>query len=250
MPGPARAGRDTGQQQARRLFAGIRHVHMRIGAKGDQRIGLLQHLRGDVGVQVQAGHDGHVRPHDLAHPRQQFAFAIVQVFGDHRAVQVQVDSVVAARPRGIQDFAGNTFKRVARDVGRGACSGPDHGMHAMPLRLDGVDETACGNVDRAQRQHVLAARHGGKAFAPDKVVVPGLGGRKGIGLVLEASHQDVHVVSSWIQVREFPGLPNYWRRRGLSAIALSARGLIPFAKPRFRGKSLIKLALRVPDGLA
>ncbi|MNU02506.1 hypothetical protein D3C72_2462370 [compost metagenome] len=66
----------------------------------------------------------------------------------------------------------------------------------MALGLDGVDEAACGNIDRAQRQHVFAPHHGGKAFTPDEIVVAGLGRRKGIGLVLKACHQDMHVVSS------------------------------------------------------
>ena len=86
---PVGAGFEAGQQQAGGVLAGVGHVHVRIGAEGGQAVGLAQHLGGDVGVQVQAGDDGHGRADGLAHARQQLAFAVVQVLGDHGAVQVR-----------------------------------------------------------------------------------------------------------------------------------------------------------------
>jgi hypothetical protein len=48
---------------------------------------------GHVGVQVEAGDDRHFRADDAAHAREQLAFAVVDVLGDHRAVQAQVHGV-------------------------------------------------------------------------------------------------------------------------------------------------------------
>ena len=68
-------------------------------------------------MQVQAGDDGHGRADGLAHARQQLAFAVVQVLGDHGAVQVQVDGVVAAFARRFDDLAGDALIGVGGDVG-------------------------------------------------------------------------------------------------------------------------------------
>ena len=54
---------------------------------------MLDHRLRHVGVEVQAGDDGDLGPDDLAHARQQVAFAVVEMFGDHRAMQVEIDAV-------------------------------------------------------------------------------------------------------------------------------------------------------------
>ncbi|MNQ71465.1 hypothetical protein D3C85_861330 [compost metagenome] len=196
-PDPLPARLDAGQQQARGLHAGVGHVHMRIGPERDQAVGFPQHLTGDVGVQIQAGDDRHVRPRDLAHAGKQFALAIVQVFGDHRAVQVQIDGVVAAGPRRVEDFAGDALVGVAGHVGRRAGARPDYRVNGMALFHHGVDEASGRDVDLAQRQHVLAAHHGGKALAADEVLVARLGRGEGVGFMLETSDQNMHDFFLW-----------------------------------------------------
>ena len=76
--------------------AGVGHVDMRIGAIGDQRVGMLDHFRRDIGVQVEADHQRQVLADHLAHAREDFAFAVVEMLGDHRAVQIEIDGVERA----------------------------------------------------------------------------------------------------------------------------------------------------------
>ena len=66
---------------------------MGIGAVGDQRIGMLDHFRRDVGVQVEADHQRQIVADRLAHAGENFAFAVVEMFGHHRAVQVEIDRI-------------------------------------------------------------------------------------------------------------------------------------------------------------
>ena len=58
---------------------------------------MLQHRACDVRVQVEARDDRHARANESADARQDFAFAIVEVLGDHCAVQVEIDAVDGAR---------------------------------------------------------------------------------------------------------------------------------------------------------
>jgi hypothetical protein len=54
-------------------------------------------------MQIELGPDGHVRPDDVADPRQQITFAIVVPVGDHRAVQEQQHAVHRQRRTQIRD---------------------------------------------------------------------------------------------------------------------------------------------------
>ena len=72
---------------------GFGHVDMRIGAIGDQRVGMLDHLGRDIGVQVEADDQWQVLADHPAHASQNFAFAVVEMFGHHRAMQVEIDRV-------------------------------------------------------------------------------------------------------------------------------------------------------------
>ncbi len=85
--------REPPLEEARDSRTGVGHVDVRIGAVGDQRVGVLQHLLRDVGMQVQAGHDRNVGADHGAHPRQQLAFTIVEVLRHHGSVQIQIDGV-------------------------------------------------------------------------------------------------------------------------------------------------------------
>ena len=80
--------------------AGVGHVDMRIGAVGDQRVRMLHHFGRHIGVQIEADHQRQILADHLAHAREDFAFAIVEMFRHHRAVQVEIDGVErAGRPR-------------------------------------------------------------------------------------------------------------------------------------------------------
>ena len=73
------------------------HVHVRIGAIGNESVAMRDHRLRHVGMQVEAGDNGNARAHQAAHARQKLAFAVVEVLGHHRAVQVEIDSVDRTR---------------------------------------------------------------------------------------------------------------------------------------------------------
>ena len=91
MQGPALG--DEPQQQLRGTAAGGRHIDMRVGAVADHRTGVPHHLRGQVGVVVEAGDDRQLLPDLRPDAAQQLALAVFVVLGHHRAVQVQIDAV-------------------------------------------------------------------------------------------------------------------------------------------------------------
>ena len=114
---PSRAQRAL--EQPRRALAGGGHVDVRIGAIGDEAVGMLDHRARDVGVQVEARDDGNAGADDLAHAREQLALAVVEMLGDHRAVQVEVDAVDRPGLRSrASHLADDALVRVRGDVRR------------------------------------------------------------------------------------------------------------------------------------
>nr|WP_266919718.1 hypothetical protein [Streptomyces sp. NBC_00893] len=112
---------------------------------------------GDVGVQVQAHHDRDIVPNDRAQSAEQFAFAVVMVFGRHRAVQVEVDRI---RPNGlcrIEDLAGDALVGVAGDPSGRAGRRPDHGHDVPVVGPRGGEKAAHRDVDVLQFVECLAA---------------------------------------------------------------------------------------------
>ena len=57
--------------RARGVLAGLHSIDVRIGAVGDHRVGVLDHLRRDIGVVVEADHDRHIGADRRPHPAQQ-----------------------------------------------------------------------------------------------------------------------------------------------------------------------------------
>ena len=68
---------------------------MRIGAVGDQGVAVRHHGLGQVGMQVEGGHDRDL-PDLRANPAQELALAVGQMLGDHGAVQVEEQGVERA----------------------------------------------------------------------------------------------------------------------------------------------------------
>ena len=100
-------------------LAGLGHVDVRVSAVSHQAVGHLQHARSDVGVQVQAGNDGHAGADHGADARDQFAFAVVGVFSHGCAVQVEVHAVQAlhhGRSHVFQNGAANALKSILRHI--------------------------------------------------------------------------------------------------------------------------------------
>ena len=58
-------------------------------------------------------------PINAAHAREQLAFAVVQMLGDHRAVQVEIDAVDGPEPGEAREhLADDALVRIARNVRR------------------------------------------------------------------------------------------------------------------------------------
>ena len=54
---------------------------------------MLHHFGRHVGVQIEADHQRQILADHLAHAPQDFTFAIVEMLGDHGAVQVEIDGI-------------------------------------------------------------------------------------------------------------------------------------------------------------
>src|SRR3546814_1242500 len=69
---------------------GIRHVDMRVGPISVQEIRAVDHLGGDVGVQVERADDDDAGPDHLAYAPYPPVLAVLEGLRDHGAVQVAV----------------------------------------------------------------------------------------------------------------------------------------------------------------
>jgi hypothetical protein len=118
--------------------AGRRHVDMRIGAVADHRTCVAHHLRGQVGVVVEAGDDRHPVPDQRADAAQQLAFAILVMLGDHRAMQVEIDAVERpSRREVVENAASDLLVSLALDIGGRRRRAPAqwHQVVAEPLNV-------------------------------------------------------------------------------------------------------------------
>ena len=161
---------------------------MRIGAEAHQRIGGLHHFRGDVAMQVKCGDDGHVGADDRADAGQKRAFAVILVFRDHRAVQVEEHTVKrACGLDSIHDFGGDRLIGVACHMGRGDRPAPQDRNHVPARAFAMFDGTADAEVDAPARCHQRgAARHRHIATALHEAGHVSRAWRKCIGFVQKA----------------------------------------------------------------
>ena len=186
------AGADQAHQQAGGARAGFGHVHMGIGAVDRQRIGVFDHGPGDVGMQVETGHHRHRRAHDFTHPAQQLAFAIVVMLGDHRTVQVEINAIEAARRFQARDqVVGKALERVLGDMRRGRGGRPRERRQPMAGRAQRDDRALHRNVGPGHRlEQGIALLDRRPAAALHEGLVVRLGRRKGVRLVLQATHRN------------------------------------------------------------
>jgi hypothetical protein len=152
---------------------------MRVAAEGRERARVAQHARGDVGLQVQAGDDGHRQPDDGAQPLERLAFAVVDMFRDRRAVQVEVDGVKALALRVLEQRAGDALVGVARDMRRRRRRGVDR-RQQRPAALLGVADEAAERLHGAAQplDHRRAPRRLRIAGPDSKVAQSALVGAK------------------------------------------------------------------------
>ena len=80
-----------------RLLRPLVLIDVRIRAVGDEPIAAIDHRARDIGVQIEARHDGDPRSHDAADTTQKLAFAVVQVLGDHRPMEIEIHAIDGTR---------------------------------------------------------------------------------------------------------------------------------------------------------
>ena len=199
-PHGAREGRASRAQREQHVGgapARLRHVDVRIGAIRHHAVGDLHHASGHVGVQVEARHDRHVRPHHATHAREDLAFAVVEMLGDHGAVEVEVDAVdgthVGEVPR---DLAHDALEGILGHVRRGRGGGPRETGRAMPCGVQRVEGAGGRDVGAGEAGHDrLAQRERRPRAALLECGEVRLARGEGIRLVLEAADGDGgHVV--------------------------------------------------------
>ncbi|KGD18181.1 transcriptional regulator, LysR family domain protein [Burkholderia pseudomallei] len=213
-------------EHPRGTLAGLRHVDVRIRAVGNERARMRGHSRGDVRMQIERHDDRHPLADDPPHAREELAFAVVELLGDHRAVQVEIDRVEAARLDRGDDLAADPLERAARHVRRRARARPHDRQQRVPARLRGPDEAADRHVDVAQRQHAGAARERRKAFAANEALIRRARRRERVGFVLKACNQNVHVAFLYgerhrepASIGRYAGVQACWQRAALLARA-------------------------------
>ncbi len=77
---------------------GFPHIDMGIGPIDIQHIGMVHHCLCNIGMQVQTDCNRQVGPDQRPDATQQFPFPILQMITDHRAMQIQIQSI---QPRAI-----------------------------------------------------------------------------------------------------------------------------------------------------
>ena len=167
---------------------------MGIGAISHQCICSVQHAVGDVGMQVQTRHQGHVVADQCTYPRQQFAFCIVRVFGHRGAVQVQVDRVNALRQALLQvrqHIRGNSLKSILGDVRGRTGSGPHRRPQLPAMAFGRINETTHRDIHAGELGlHGLTANVSRKSIAPVECLPIRQTGGERVGLVLKPGDEN------------------------------------------------------------
>ena len=194
------------EEQVGRAASGVGHVDMGVGAVAHQRVGAIDHCLRDVGVQVQARHQRQVRPDHAPHTGEEFAFAVVEVFGDHCAVEVEVDGIGVRVADTFDDHRGNALERVLGYVCRRLGGRPHGGDEPVAGALHLLDEPGDGQVPRHHGlEDLAAALQAWPAFRPLEILERRLRGREGVGLVLEPADRDAHQCLSVEKAKLRPG---------------------------------------------
>jgi hypothetical protein len=71
---------------------------VRAAVVSEDHDGLIEDGGGDVGVEVQRGHDGDVVPDDLPDPPDDVGLGVLEALGHHRPVELQQNPVETSIP--------------------------------------------------------------------------------------------------------------------------------------------------------
>ena len=110
---------------------------------------MFHHLRRDVGVQVEARDQRNVVANDAAHARQDLAFAVVEMLGDHGAMQVEIDGIERAGGGDAVDHdRHDALKGVPGDMRRRACAAGNRRNEFPAVGFGTVHEAGKPDIDR------------------------------------------------------------------------------------------------------
>ena len=149
----------------------IRHIDVRVGPVASDHIGQHEHLGGHVCVRIHRYRNLHVRADQGADTLQQFAFSVVDMLRDHRAVEIKIDRVESGGFDRFNDLAGDPFVGLGSHMRRSTCASPDDRDYRVTQRFHVADEAADRNIDLKQLLDILTTRHAGKVFATNEAVV-------------------------------------------------------------------------------
>ena len=233
-----------GLQHQREMFGAgpsrIGHVDVRVGAVGNECIRMFHHFRRHIGMQIEARHQRQIPADHFAHARQNLAFAVVEMLGYHRAMQIEIDRIERAGGRNaIDHYLDDALKRILGDMGGGGGATGDGRHHLPAIGFGGFDKARQPDIDLAHDlEHVGAFGHRWPAAAMHEIVKGRLRRRKGVGLVQETANGDAGHQSSLgrsFHARELA--PSLRKAQAREAIA-SRMALAPFwdcSLPSLRG---------------
>jgi hypothetical protein len=179
-------------EHARGPRATVGHVHVRVGAVGDQCRRLPCHLLRHVRVEVEAGDHGYPGADHRADPPQQFTVGIVDVPGHHGAVQVEIDGVDGAlRAQVLEQQRRDALVGIAGDAPGRLRRTPAERQQFMVQRTRFLHEAGGGQVDAGHGlEHGRAARESRPRVRRLEIRVCRGNRRKRVRLVLEAADRD------------------------------------------------------------
>ncbi len=190
---PGHGGRGLALEHRKERLAGANpgfvDIDVRIRLVAGDHVRVLHDRAIQVGVHVERDRNWRFR-RDLAHSRDQLAFAILEALGHHRAMQVEQDGVAAGFD-GLADPARHVLEgrvldrparpRVARDRQR------DRGARLLRKLDEGADR-GTRPAQRLDRRLALERARRADREAPDRRGHR----REGVGLVLHLGNDDFH----------------------------------------------------------
>ena len=158
--------------QRHQFLGALEEIRMRVLLEQHDDVGATHALFGQVAVRIELDADDGFRPDDLAHARDQVAFAVVVAVRRHRAVQAEQHAV--ERHRGAQlaeDFVAHALVAALRD--RRGRLGPEAraldqleafllGAAARHEQWSGAERAAVGMLARLEIERRLEARAAGR----------------------------------------------------------------------------------------
>jgi hypothetical protein len=183
------AALDGAVHESEEIVGALSHVDMRIFLEQDQHGGVAQGALADVAMQVELNAHRHIGANDLAHVREQVAFAVVVAFGHHGAVHGQQHGV--DRHGGFQ-IGNDLVAKGLVDLFYGFAGRLGEGAEALDhLPALGLGATAPDRKRRTEHRHILAVARLAIEAGLLEELMSGRDGGEGVGLGAQARGEDL-----------------------------------------------------------